>query len=172
MGRINKTFTIPVLIGLSFLLLYNLLPKIHIYLWLLFLFGYGFWVSIIIIFLVEINTRRKDLNNKISFCISGIVLYAFTLLYLSKSSEVLIDIRSRTFLPFNGIGYLLMIKYLMNLNVRYYDYLMLFIYAFVINYFFIDEYNMFSMLDLMLALWITSLLIHITIIAKRDLSQF
>src|SRR5690349_10876966 len=129
MNRILKALGIPVLIGLSFLLLYNLLPKIHIYLWLLFLFGYGVWFSMTIIFLIEINAGIKSLNNKIIFCILGVVLYGFTLLYFSKSSEVFIDIRSRTFLLFNGLGYFLLIKFLLKLNVRYYDYFILFVYA-------------------------------------------
>jgi hypothetical protein len=172
--KMNKTirdFAIPLLAGVIFWLLYFLLAVTHIYLWLIFLFSYGLWFSIAIVKLVRLITKISFTDGvAYSFFAGGILIYGLTLAYISKNYEMLIDVRTTTFLAFNGISNLLLVHFLLKLNVRLYDYLLLFFYGVLINYLFTERHvNALLELDIMLSLWIISFLTHIVVISRRTL---
>lgn len=167
--RRNKEFIIPIIAGPIFLMLYNLLPKLNIYFWLILMFSYGLWFSILVLVVIAQNASSINTSRSIIFCAFGIILYGLTFIYLSKDIEAFMDIRDITFLPFNGLGYFLLIRYLLRIKVTHYDYFLLLGYGFLINFFFAERpYNSIPLtLDKMLTLWISILLIHIVLISKR-----
>jgi hypothetical protein len=165
-----KDFLVPLIAGIIFICLYYLLPKIHLFFWLIFMFAYGIWFSIVVVKLIESYLGNKFSDKKMLFIAMSMLLYLTTLVYLSKDIEPFITYRRVTFLPFNGILYLIILVVILKIKVRYYDYIFVLIYGTIINISFTDPSdNMFRRLDLFIAIWITCFLFHIIQICKRNM---
>lgn len=165
----SSAILIPTLIGCIILGVYYIFSKIHVYLWLAFIFSYGLWFSVILLKYLEYQLRAKYESESLMFYMLGFLLYCLTLAYLSQSFGFILSFRRTTFLVLNGIGYLLLMKWLLRLKVHLLDFTVLMIYALLITYCFTDTfYNTFNRLDLLIATWSVLLLLHSSLIIKRQ----
>jgi hypothetical protein len=136
------------------------------------MFSYGIWFSIVAVKLIEDYLGDKSGDRKTLFVAMGMLLYLTTLIYLSKDIEPFITYRRVTFLPFSGILYLVILKAILKIEVKYYDYILVLIYGTIINISCTDiSDNMFRRLDLFIAIWITCFLFHIIQICKRSVES-
>ena len=165
----SKDILMPIIVGVLFLFLYYFLPKIHLFLWLIFMYSYGVWFSVVIVKLIEHYIGNKFGSSGVIFIIIGVLLYLVTLLYLSKNVEFIVHYRRITFLPFNGIIYLMILSIVLKMAIKYYDYLLVFIYGIILNISFTDSNNMFFRLDILIAIWISCFLMHVIQISKRNI---
>lgn len=169
MANKSKDIIIPLLCGVLFYCLYHLLPKINLYVWVAFMFTYGIWFSFVILAVSQYYLHQKFDDKGTAFVIAGTFLYVITLfVYLSQRFELLINFRSLTFLPFNGIIYLVISRIVLELKVMSYDYLLVFIYGTIINYYYGETAFLISpQSDLIISIWIVCFLAHIIQICKR-----
>lgn len=160
---------IPIVSGLFFWVLFHLLAKIHIAVFGIFMFTYGIWFSILLREVIKYFRRNEitDLQS-VLFWFFGALHYFLTFAYLAKNYDSFLFLRSITYLPFNGFGYLLFGWLLFRIRIKVYDYLLVFIYGTGLNYLFTDKSTLvFTRLDFMIAIWITLFTLHVILICKR-----
>src|SRR5690606_37660105 len=162
-----KQFLIPIISSVIFMLAYYLFPKIDMGIWLFFIATFGIWFSILLVKIIQYNSIT-NFSNTIGFVIAGTILFFLTIAYLSKNYSLLLDLRRITFLPFNGLVYLLLLYLFFSFKINIYDVIFVIIYGLTINYIFTDgAYNTFKRLDLLLASWMFCFTTHLLIMTRR-----
>ena len=162
-----KQFLIPIISSAIFMLLYYLFPKVNMGIWLFFIATFGIWFSILLVKIIQYHSVTNS-SNVIGFVIAGTFLFFLTIAYLSKNYSLLLDFRRVTFLPFNGLVYLLLLYLFFSFKINIYDVVLVIAYGLTINYIFTDgAYNTFKRLDLLIASWIFCFTTHLVIMLRR-----